>query len=80
MSADEKALRKRERSAALMMWMAKRSSYNRSLLDKACRWAVNRATTLPPEEDFLRDPLIDNDEGFDPDELDRYQRGERAKL
>jgi hypothetical protein len=31
---------------------------------------------LPPEEDFMRDPLIDNDEGFDPEELDRYQRGE----
>jgi anaerobic selenocysteine-containing dehydrogenase len=28
------------------------------------------------EQDFLRDELIDNDEGFDPDELDRYQRGE----
>jgi len=75
-SVDEKALRKRERSATLMMWMAKRSSYNQSLLDKACRWLVNRATTLPPEEDFLRDPLIDNDGGFDPDELDRFQRGE----
>lgn len=80
MSADEKILRKRERSAALMMWIAKRSSYNKSLLDKACRWIVNRATTLPPEDDFLRDPLIDNDEGFDPDELDRYQRGERVQL
>jgi hypothetical protein len=39
---------------------------------------LNRATALPPEKDFLRDPLIDNDEGFDPDELDRYQRGETA--
>lgn len=76
MSADEKTLRKRERSAALMMWMAKRSSYNKSPLDKACRWIVNRATKLQPKDDFLRDPLIDNDEGFDPDELDRYQRGE----
>jgi hypothetical protein len=76
MSTKEKALRKRERSAALMMWMAQRSSYNETFVDKICRWLVNRATKLPPESDFLRDPLIDNDQGFDPDELDKYQRGE----
>jgi hypothetical protein len=76
MSDKEKALRKRERSAALMIWMAKRSSYNKTLVDKICRWLVNRATKLPPESDFLRDPLIDNDQGFDPDELEKYQRGE----
>lgn len=35
-----------------------------------------RMPTLPTEHDFLRDPAIDNDQGFDPDELDRYQRGE----
>ncbi|MEP3225613.1 MAG: hypothetical protein ABJO01_06530 [Parasphingorhabdus sp.] len=76
MSAEEKSIKKRERSAKLNMWMAKRSSYNKSLLDKACRWMVNHATAVPPEKDFLRDPLIDNDEGFDPDELDRFQKGE----
>ena len=30
-----------------------------------------------PDEDFMRDPIIDNDQGFDPEELDRYQRGEK---
>jgi len=65
-----------ERSAKLAIWMAGRSSRNKSLLDKLCRWMVLRETAVPPENDFLRDELIDNDEGFDPDELDRYQRGE----
>ena len=67
---------KEELAAKLMIWMAGRSSRNASLLDKACRWMVERATTVPPERDFLRDPMVDNDQGFDPDELDRYQRGE----
>ncbi|WP_428481179.1 hypothetical protein [Pyruvatibacter mobilis] len=70
--------RKQERMARLMIRIAARSSRNQTLLDRLCRMVLNRATALPPEEDFLRDPLIDNDEGFDPDELDRYQRGETA--
>ena len=76
MSGDERSLKSQERSAKLAIWMAARSSRNKSLLDKLCRWMVVRETTVPPENDFLRDELIDNDEGFDPDELDRYQRGE----
>ena len=76
MSGGEKSLKTQERSAKLAIWMAGRSSRNKSLLDKVCRWMVVRETTVPPENDFLRDELIDNDEGFDPDELDRYQRGE----
>jgi hypothetical protein len=72
----QKSSRAKERSAKLEIWMAGRSSRNRSLLDKVCRWLITRATTVAPEQDFLRDDLIDNDEGFDPDELDRYQRGE----
>ena len=78
MSLTEKDIRKKERSARLMMWMAARSSRNKTLIDRLCRRLIVRATTVDPEKDFMRDPLIDNDEGFDPDELDRYQRGETA--
>ena len=76
MSTGERVLRRQERSAQLTIWMAERSSRNKSLLDKLCRWVVVRKTAVPLEQDFLRDELIDNDQGFDPDELDRYQRGE----
>ena len=76
MKSRDKSIASQERSARLMIWMAGRSSRNKSLVDKACRWLVVRQTALDPEEDFLRDELIDNDQGFDPDELDRYQRGE----
>lgn len=65
-------------SSKLTIWMAGRSSRNRTPLDKICRFLVTRLTAVKPEDDFLRDPLIDNDEGFDPDELDRFQRGEQA--
>jgi len=76
MSARERELRKQERSAKLTAFLAGKSSRNKTFSDKICRFLVNRATTVKPEDDFLRDPLIDNDMGFDPDELDRFQRGE----
>ncbi|MBO6544534.1 MAG: hypothetical protein JJ939_05410 [Alphaproteobacteria bacterium] len=71
--------RKKERRAKLMIWIARRSSRNRSFIDRLCRRLIEKASTRPPEKDFMRDELIDNDLGFDPDELDRYQRGEQAR-
>jgi len=79
MTSSERYLRKQERSAKLAIWMAGRSSRNKTLVDKVCRWLVVKETTLPPEHDFLRDEFVDNDQGFDPDELDRYQRGEEIQ-
>ncbi len=79
MTSSERYLRKQERSAKLAIWMAGRSSRNKTLVDKVCRWLVVKETTLPPEHDFLRDDYVDNDQGFDPDELDRYQRGEEIQ-
>ena len=76
MAARERDIKRRERSARLMTFLAGKSSRNKTLSDKICRFLVNRATAVKPEDDFLRDPLIDNDQGFDPDELDRFQRGE----
>ena len=76
MSANDKEIKKLERSSKLAVWMAGKSSRNKSLSDRICRLLVKRATAVKPENDFLRDPLIDNDQGFDPDELERFQRGE----
>ena len=76
MSVEDKQIKKLERATKLKVWMAAKSSRNKSLSDKICRFLVTRATAVKPEDDFLRDPLIDNDQGFDPDELDRFQRGE----
>ena len=76
MNADRKSQKKDERAARLQMWLAKRSSRNRTLIDKICRWMIERALKTDPKDDFMRDPLIDNDPGFDPEDLDRYQRGD----
>ena len=76
MAARERDTKRLERSARLTTFLAGKSSRNKTLSDKICRFLVNRATAVKPEDDFLRDPLIDNDQGFDPDELDRFQRGE----
>jgi hypothetical protein len=61
--------------AQTLLRMVARSSRNASLLDKFCRWFVSRALARPAEDDFMRDALIDEDRGFDPDELAAYQSG-----
>ncbi len=78
MTAHEREIRKRERTARMMAYLAGKSAKNRSLSDRICRFLVNRATAVKPEDDFMRDLLIDNDMGFEPDELDRFQRGETS--
>ena len=57
------------------MWLARRASRDTGAIDQLCRRLLDRALGLPSEDSFMRDDWIDNDEGFDPDELDRYQRG-----
>ena len=64
--------------AKLMLRMAAKSSRNLSLTDKLCRRILDRAVSRPEEEDFMRDELVDNDLGFDPDELAAYQAGENV--
>ncbi|MEE4144829.1 MAG: hypothetical protein V2I26_08525 [Halieaceae bacterium] len=76
MTAGARDLRRRERAAKMTLWLADHASRNRSLFDRLCRKILALATRRAPDQDFMRDPLIDNDTGFDPDELDRYQRGE----
>lgn len=75
MSGSEVSVRMKEKMAAVTMWLAGRSARNKTWLDKIARRLVTKVAT-PPGEDFMRDPLIDNDQGFDPEELERYQRGE----
>lgn len=78
MTTTEKTRRKERRAVALQMWIAKRSSRNKTIIDRLCRRMIEKAMSTPPEDDFMRDPLIDEDQGFDPDELDRFQRGEAS--
>lgn len=76
MSMSEKEVKKLERSSRMALMMATKAGRNKSLTDKLCRMILNKATKLKPEDDFMRDPEVDNDFGFDAKELDRFQRGE----
>lgn len=76
MSVSEKEIRKLDRSAQTAIWMARKSSRNKTISDKICRFILNKATKLKPEDDFMRDPEVDNDFGFDANELERFQRGD----
>ncbi len=68
--------RAEEAKARLAMWLGKRASRDTNLIDRMCRRLLDRILRLPEDGDFLRDEWVDSDLGFDPDELDRYQRGE----
>ena len=76
MRVTDKQRKKERRGAALKTWMARRSSRNKTFIDRICRWMIEKAMARDPQDDFMRDPMIDEDQGFDPDELDRFQRGE----
>ena len=64
-----------ELRARLLAHLASRSSRHDGLINRLCRRFLERALRLPPEDDFMRDEWIDNDMGFDPRELERYQKG-----
>ena len=76
MSISEKESKKLERAAKMGVWMASKGSRNKTISDKLCRWVLNKATKMKPEDDFMRDEFVDSGLGFDADELDRFQRGE----
>ena len=78
MSNRVKESKKLERAAKMGIWMASKGSRNKTISDKICRFILDKATKMKPEEDFMRDEFVDNDVGFDPAELERYQRGEGA--
>lgn len=67
---------KRVWKSKLTMWMASRAMRNKTALDRYFRSMIEKGMTLPPDNDFMKDDIIDNDQGYDPEELARYQRGE----
>lgn len=74
------ALAKFTRRTALQMRLAQRVSRKRkTLLDRLLTKLLGRALApKTPEDDFMRDELVDADIGFSADELDAYARGSSA--
>ena len=75
---DPRARSSAERNARIANWLAQRASRDTGLFDRMCRWLLDRAMAVPPEDDWMRDDWVDNDMGYDADELERYQRGESS--
>jgi len=52
----------------------------KSWLDRLLTGLLRKVTTpADPRADFMRDEIVDADIGFDPDELERYQKGEPSR-
>ena len=77
MKADRRAFRRRVRAHRLTMWLVARASrLDGSWIDRLCLRLVNRrAAPRNPDQDFMRDEIVDADIGFTVGELDAFQRG-----
>ncbi len=80
MKADARAYRRRVRAHRLSMWLIARASrLNGSWIDRQCLRLMNRRPTpRNPDQDFMRDEIVDADIGFTASELDAFQRGAPA--
>lgn len=72
----EERYQKSVRKARIGMWLATRASRNTGVLDRLCRLLLTRMTRADPDNNFMRDELIEQDVGFSVEELERYERGE----
>jgi len=76
-AAPEKLYRQRVRRARFGLRLVRSAGRKRrGWLDRFLTRLLRRATTPAPGTDFMRDELVDANIGFDPADLERYQRGE----
>lgn len=57
----------------LMFYLAGQSARNKSAFQKLSRFIVTRVFAVPKHDDFMADDFVDNDKGFDLEELRRFQ-------
>ncbi|PUB10272.1 hypothetical protein [Yoonia sediminilitoris] len=60
----------------VMIFLVGKAALNRTPFQKVARLIVHGVFLIPKNNDFMADDFVDNDEGFDLDELRRYQNGE----
>lgn len=60
----------------VMIFLVSKAALNRTPFQKVARFIVDKVFTVPKNDDFMADDFVDNDQGFDLDELRRYQKGE----
>lgn len=57
----------------LMITLANAGARNRTPFERVSRYLVSKVFVVPKEDDFMADPLVDNDMGFDVDEIRAYR-------
>jgi len=58
-----------------MIFLADAGARNRTPFDRVARVILSLVFTVPKQDDFMADDYVDNDEGYDLEELRRYQSG-----
>lgn len=73
---NEEQYQKSVRAANIGRWIATRASRTTGLVSKLCRFVMGRLMRIDPDKDFMKDTLIDNDQGYSAEALEKYERGE----
>ncbi|NNL66543.1 MAG: hypothetical protein HKP30_09895 [Myxococcales bacterium] len=74
------ALDRFTRRLGFQMRLAQRASRKRkSWLDRLVTTFLRRATRPKPDDDFMRDEIVDAGVGFSAEELEAYQQSSRAE-
>ena len=63
-----------------MIFLADQGAKNKTPFQKVARFIVVKVFTVPKHDDFMADDYVDNDMGFDVEELRAYQRGEDVPI
>jgi len=59
-----------------MIFLAESGARNRTPFDRVARFILSLVFTVPKQDDFMADDYVDNDAGYDLEELRRYQSGQ----
>jgi hypothetical protein len=59
----------------IMVVLVDAGARNRTVFERISRFIVGLVFTVPKNDDFMADDFVDNDMGFDLEELRRYQSG-----
>ena len=59
----------------LMIFLVDAAARNRTPFERIARVIVGMVFTVPKKDDFMADEYVDNDQGYDVEELRRYQQG-----
>ncbi len=60
----------------LMIFLVDAGARGKTPFEKSARFIVDKVFTVPKHDNFMADDYVDNDQGYDLEELRRYQRGE----